>query len=69
MRLLIFYQSIFGGGIAPSLSNVMQYIEMGTLGDALDFGDLSTARERLGALSSTTKGIWGGGYDNGSSKT
>ncbi len=38
---------------------------MATSGNAVDFGDLLIANYSLGALSNSTRGIWGGGDENG----
>ena len=37
-------RAVYCGGITPSSSNVMQYVEIMTKGDSLDFGDLTIAR-------------------------
>ena len=58
-------RGIFGGGYTTSPSaatvNVIDYIEIGTLGDALDFGDLFTGRYSAGAVSNGVRAVWGGG--------
>jgi hypothetical protein len=54
------------GGGTPGAINVIDYVQISTIGNALDFGDLSVGRERFSALSSSTRGIWGGGYNAGS---
>ena len=41
----------------------MQYIEIATLGNAQDFGDLGVARNSAGGASSATRGLFAGGYD------
>ena len=55
-------RGVFGGGLTPSDSNVIDYITISTLGNATDFGDLTDARYGLGSCSSVTRGLWGGGY-------
>ena len=51
-----------GGNNAPATSNVIQFVEIRTSGNSLDFGDLTYARQStLGALANTTRAIWGGG--------
>ena len=58
-------RGVFGGGyrISPSaIENVIDYIQISTLGNALDFGDLTQARYALSACSSPIRGVWGGGY-------
>ena len=53
-----------GGGVASPnpATNVMDFINIDTTGDAIDFGDLSAARQSLGATSDRTRGIVVGGY-------
>ena len=57
------------GYIAPSNSsvNTVEYFQMATLGNSIDFGDVSTASEFLTAASSPTRCVWhinaGGGGD------
>ncbi len=46
-------------------TNVMEYVEIMTTGDALDFGDLSVARRALAGCGSPTRGIYSGGGDGG----
>ena len=41
--------------------NVIQYITIGSTGNSTDFGDLTAARVYSGALSSSTRGVNGGG--------
>jgi hypothetical protein len=41
----------------------MDYITIATTGNATDFGDLTVARARLGAASSTTRGVFSGGIN------
>ena len=60
-------RGLFGGGYqgVPSPSvltvNIIEYITINTLGNALDFGDLFTGRYTSGSCSSSTRGLWGGG--------
>ena len=42
-------------------TNVMDYVELATLGNALDFGDTITGRGGAGSFSSSTRGVIGGG--------
>ena len=51
-----------GGGAAPPNSNTIDYINIGSLGDSADFGNLVTGRNKGGAVSDGTKGVFGGGY-------
>ena len=51
-----------GGGNNPGSTNTIQFVEIRTSGNSLDFGDLTAARQStLGALANTTRAIWGGG--------
>ena len=54
----------FSGGSAPAgVSNVIDFITMATLGNAVDFGDtLFEQRNGLGAMSSSTRAVLGGGF-------
>ncbi len=57
-------RGVFLGGIAGPTSpnsNVIDYVTIQTMGDGLDFGDLSAGRRLFGACSNTTRGITGGG--------
>ena len=42
-------------------TNVIDYVELATLGNALDFGDTITGRGGSGSFSSSTRGVIGGG--------
>ena len=55
-------RGLFGGGATPSVVNTIQYIQISTTGDALDFGDLATARYLHASCSSSTRGLFAGGY-------
>ena len=51
-----------GGNNAPATANGIQFVEIRTSGNSLDFGDLTYGRQsNLGATGSSTRGIWGGG--------
>ena len=60
-------RGVFGGGhtgptLSPlSVTNVIQYITIASLGNAVDFGDLTQARERFSGTSNTIRGVFGGG--------
>ena len=56
-----------GGYSAPVRTNVINYFNIASTGNALDFGDLFTGSYGY-AVSSSTRGIWGGGaFDDGGS--
>ena len=58
-------RGIFGGGYttspSPATVDIIDYIEMSTKGDALDFGNLFTGRYSAGAVSNGVRAVWGGG--------
>lgn len=58
-------RGIFGGGYTTSPSaatvDIIDYIEMSTKGDALDFGNLFTGRYSSGAVSNGVRAVWAGG--------
>ena len=56
-----------GGWINPTPTNdtnVIQYNQFSTLGNSLDFGDLTATRRSLGGTQSPTRGIFAGGETN-----
>ena len=56
-----------GGWVNPSPANdtnVIQYNQFSTLGNSLDFGDLTATRRSLGGTQSPTRGIFAGGETN-----
>ena len=59
-------RAVFCGGRndtpAPSTQQEeMDYVTIATTGNALDFGDLTVARGRMGSVCSSTRGVIGGG--------
>ena len=60
-------RGVFGG--ASPETNTIDYITIATLGNALDFGDLTQARRRPSAASSATRGVWYAGRFSGSYQT
>jgi hypothetical protein len=62
-------RGVFGGGYSDSsynLTNIIEYITIASNGiNASDFGDLTLPRRSLGACSSSTRGVWGGGGNDG----
>ena len=56
-------RGITGGGfVSPSSQNVMDYIEISTTGNALDFGDLTSILRNIATCASSTRGVCAGGY-------
>ena len=57
-------RGIFGGGIIPAQVNTIDYITIAATGNATDFGDLTETR-RLGFnVSTQTRAVFAGGYNN-----
>ena len=55
-------RGLFGGGVAPTTAtNIISYVTISTLGNSIDFGDLTLDRYGLSACSSSTRGIFSGG--------
>jgi hypothetical protein len=60
-------RGVFGGGFAGGYSDVIDYVEIGSTGNATDFGDLTVARYGPASCSSSTRGLFaGGGIPSGS---
>ena len=61
-------RGVFSGGTVVSdpypKTNVIEYITISSTGNAQDFGDLSVAKQTVAACSSSTRGVFGGGYTN-----
>ena len=59
-------RAIFAGGRgdAPgyNMISTIDYVEIATTGDAADFGDATVGRAGMGACSSSTRGVFSGGY-------
>jgi len=53
-------RGLFGGG-DPSRTNSIEYIQIQSTGNGLDFGDLIEGRDKVGAGGNRTRGIWAGG--------
>jgi hypothetical protein len=64
-------RGIWAGGynpsptISPFLTNVIDYVQISTLGNALDFGDITSSREQSSGCSSPTRGLIAGGIASG----
>ena len=59
-------RGIFGGGyqsspLSAATVNIIDYIEISTVGNALDFGDLFTGRYAQGTVSNGVRAVWAGG--------
>ncbi len=58
-------RGVIGGGGSPgsTYQDDIEYVTITSTGDGTDFGDLPTARQELGALASSTRGLFCGGTD------
>ena len=55
-------RGLFTLGAAPSATNTINYVTISSMGNALDFGDLTyTQDSSSGGCSSSTRGVFGGG--------
>ena len=53
-------RGVCGGGF-PGPLDTIEYITIASTGNGIDFGDLTVARQEMNAVSSPTRGVWGGG--------
>ena len=51
---------VTGGGYQPGVSNVIQYAQIPTTGNSLDFGDLTATKIGTGACASAIRGLFAG---------
>ena len=56
-------RGLFFGGGYPSYYDVIHYVEIGTLGDSLDFGDLTSSNMIKSCCASPTRAFCLGGYN------
>ena len=56
-------RAIFAGGLTPSVSKTMDKVEIATIGNAVDFGDMSTANNPNGGtgMCNSTRGVYNHG--------
>ena len=52
---------VSGGYLAPARLNTIQEIKLGSTGNATDFGDLTSARNKLQSGSNKTRAVFAGG--------
>jgi hypothetical protein len=60
-------RGVFGGG--GPIVNTIDYITIASIGNAIDFGDLTQSRQGPVACSSSTRGTFGGGETPGEVNT
>jgi hypothetical protein len=49
---------------AQSQFNIIDYVTIASISNSIDFGDLSQSRNSIGSFSSSTRGVFGGGYSS-----
>ena len=57
------------GSYYPAQINTISYVDIATLNNAVDFGDLTEKRGIMKAANSTTRGIIGGGFNDSNAPT
>lgn len=63
-------RALFASGYsAPGPINTIEYVTIATTSNSTDFGDLLTSRRDLGACSSSTRALFGGGTTTGSTNS
>ena len=50
-------RALFAGGLSPSLSDVIDFLTISTLGDTQDFGDISAGKQSMSAVGSRTRAL------------
>ena len=55
-------RGLFGGGGSTKVDTI-EYINISSAGDAIDFGDLTSVKSGPFGCSSSTRGLFGGGYN------
>ena len=56
-------RGLLGGGyVAPARVDIIQYVTIASASNALDFGNLTQGRNQAQTVSSSTRGIWAGGF-------
>ena len=65
-------RGIWGGGSQPSPMpsvNTVEYVNISSTGDVVNFGDLTVERNWLASMASSTRGVWAAGASPGSTNT
>ena len=57
-------RGLWGSGITPSRTDIIDYITIASAGNAIDFGNLDKERSEVASAASSTRGLWAGGYQN-----
>ena len=62
-------RAVFGGGNSPSKESMIDFVNISSLGNAINFGDMSTGMNQAAGSASETRGLLSGGYDGSSRST
>ena len=57
-------RGLWGAGVTPARSDIIDYITIASAGNAIDFGNLDKGRSEVASAASSTRGLWAGGYQN-----
>ena len=57
-------RGLWAGGTTGVSSNIIQYAELSSQGNTIDFGDLSAVNDSAMATASATRAVYGGGRNN-----
>ena len=57
-------RGLWAGGTTGVSSNIIQYAELSSQGNTIDFGDLTAVNDSTGATASATRAVMGGGRNN-----
>ena len=63
------HRGLNGGGDHASDTNAIDYITISTLGNAVDFGDLTQSRSALSNTASSTRAVFSNGFNPGTQNT
>jgi len=53
-------RGVFGGGQSPTTQQVIDFVNIASTGNAFNFGELTSAKHSVGAVSSAIRGIYAG---------
>ena len=56
-------RAVFGGGNSPAKESVIDFVNISSLGNAINFGDMSTGMNQAAGSASAIRGLLSGGYD------
>ena len=62
-------RGVWGGGNSPAKESVIDFVNISSLGNAINFGDMSTGMNQAAGSASEIRGLLSGGYDGSSRST